>query len=150
LRHPCKKLKVIGSVAPEIQPLLIDHDLSQVEFVGTVPNEQLPKHYSSAHVMVFPSIEDGFGMVIGEALACGCPVVASKHTGGSDLFSDGVEGFIVPPRDVDALVKRLEALMQDEPLRQRMSEAALRCVAEIGGWEAYGERWERRLLKEAY
>jgi glycosyltransferase involved in cell wall biosynthesis len=150
LRHPRKKLKVIGSVAPEIQPLLIDHDLSQVEFVGTVPNAQLLQHYSSAHVMVLPSIEEGLAMVIGEALACGCPVVASKHTGGSDLFSDGVEGFIVPPRDVDALVKRLEALMQDEPLRQRMSEAALRCVAEIGGWEAYGERWERRLLKEAY
>ncbi|MES1992845.1 MAG: glycosyltransferase family 4 protein [Pseudomonadota bacterium] len=145
LRHPRKKLKVIGSVAPEIAPLLAGHDLSQVEFVGTVPNEQLLQHYSSAHVMVLPSIEEGLAMVIGEALACGCPVVASEHTGGRDFFSDGVEGFIVPPRAVDALVQRLEALIQDEPLRQRMSEAALRRVAEIGGWDAYGERWAGRL-----
>jgi len=147
LRHPRKKLKVIGSVAPELQPLLAGHDLSQVEFVGTVANEQLPTYYSSAHVMVLPSIEEGFGMVIGEALACGCPVVASEHTGGRDFFSDGVEGFIVPPRDVDALVHRLEELIQDEPLRQRMSLAALRRVAEIGGWDAYGERWAARLQR---
>jgi glycosyltransferase involved in cell wall biosynthesis len=95
--------------------------------------------------MVFPSIEDGFGMVIGEALACGCPVVASEHTGGRDFFSDGIEGFIVPPRDVDALVQRLESLIQDEPRRQRMSEAALKRVAAIGGWDAYGARWAGRL-----
>lgn len=150
LRHPHKKLKVIGSVPPDIQPLLAGHDLSQVEFIGTVPNEQLLQHYSSAHVMVLPSIEEGLAMVIGEALACGCPVVASEHTGGRDFFSDGVEGFVVPPRDVDALVDRLEALIQDEPLRQRMSEAALRCVTEIGGWDAYGERWATRLSNEVH
>ena len=149
LRHPRKKLKVIGTLASEIQPLLVGHDLSQVEFVGTVPNAQLLQHYSSAHVMVLPSIEEGLAMVIGEALACGCPVVASAHTGGRDFFSDGVEGFIVPPRDVDALVQRLEALIQDEPMRQRMSEAALQCVAKIGGWDAYGVRWADRLSNEA-
>ena len=150
LRHPRKKLKVIGSVAPDIRPLLAGHDLSQVEFLGTVPNELLLQHYSSAHVMVLPSIEEGFGMVIGEALACGCPVVASEHTGGRDFFSDGVEGFIVAPRDVNALVQRLETLMQDEPLRQRMSEAALRCVAKIGGWDAYGARWAAMLSNEGH
>ena len=145
LRHPHKKLKVIGSISPDIQPLMAHHDLSQVEFVGIVPNAQLLQHYSGAHVMVLPSIEEGLAMVIGEALACGCPVVASEHTGGRDFFSDGVEGFIVPPRDVDALVQRIGALMQDESLRQRMSEAALRRVAEIGGWDAYGARWVSRL-----
>ena len=51
----------------------------------------------------------------------------------------------MPPRDVDALVQRIGALMQDESLRQRMSEAALRRVAEIGGWDAYGARWVSRL-----
>lgn len=145
LSHPQKKLKVIGSVASEIPPLLTKRDLSQVEFVGTVPNAELVQHYSRAHVMVLPSIEEGLAMVIGEALACGCPVVASENTGGHNLFNDGVQGFITQPRDVDALVDRLEALMQDEPLRQKMSEAALKRVAEIGGWDAYGERWAQKL-----
>ena len=141
LKHPKKILKVIGSVAPEIQPLLAAYDLDQVEFVGTVPNALLAQHYSTAHVMVLPSIEEGLAMVIGEALACGCPVLASENTGGRDIFNDGIEGFIVPPRDVDALVDRLEVFIQDQPLQQKMSEAALKRVAEIGGWDAYGERW---------
>jgi hypothetical protein len=42
-------------------------------------------------------------------------------------------------------VQRLESLIQDEPLRQRMSEAALKRVAAIGGWDAYGARWAGRL-----
>ena len=68
------------------------------------------------------------------------------HQGFSNnFFNDGVEGFIVPPRDVDALVQRLESLIQDEPLRQRMSEAALKRVAAIGGWDAYGARWAHAL-----
>lgn len=143
-----KKPKDIGPVAPKIQPLLASHDLSQVEFVSTEPNAQLLQHYSSAHVMVLPSIEEGLAMVIGEALACGCPVIASEHTGGRDFFSDSVNGFIVPHREVDLLVQWPEALMQDEPLRQRMSEAAVRRVTEIGGWDAYGARWVERLSNE--
>ncbi|WP_428311595.1 glycosyltransferase family 4 protein [Hydrocarboniphaga sp.] len=147
LNHPRKKLKVIGSIAPEVRPLLAAHNLSQVEFMGVVPNEQLLYHYSAAHVMVLPSIEEGLAMVIGEALACGCPVVASENTGGRNFFTDSIEGFIVSPRATDELVQRLEELSQNEPLRQRMSEAALRRVAEIGGWDSYGERWLRRLAQ---
>lgn len=148
LYHPNKKLKVIGSVASEIIPLLAKYDLSEVEFVGTVPNSELLHHYSRAHVMVLPSIEEGLAMVLGEALACGLPVIASENTGASNLYSDGVEGFIVPPREVGVLVDRLEALIQDEPLRKKMSEAAIRRVSEIGGWDAYGERWVHKLSNE--
>ena len=69
----------------------------------------------------------------------------SSHTGAGDLFTDGVEGFIVPPRSVDDLVSRLEQLAQDPTLRERMSESALDRVASIGGWDDYGERWAQRL-----
>ncbi|HMN15794.1 MAG TPA: glycosyltransferase, partial [Bellilinea sp.] len=69
----------------------------------------------------------------------------STHTGAGDLFTDGVEGFIVPPRSVDDLLSRLEQLAQDPTLRERMSEAALTRVASIGGWDDYGERWAQRL-----
>jgi glycosyltransferase involved in cell wall biosynthesis len=95
--------------------------------------------------MVMPNIEEVLAMVIGEALACGCPVVDSEHTGGRDFFIVGVESFIVPLHDVDALEQRLEALIQDETRRQRMSEAALRCVAAIGGWDVYSARWAERI-----
>jgi starch synthase len=81
-------------------------------------------------------------LVQGQALACGCPVIASTNTGGQDLFTDGVEGFIVPVRDVAALTEKMQLLADDSPLQARMSEAALRRVRTIGGWEEYGDRWE--------
>ena len=145
LRHLRKRLRVIGAVQPELKPLLAAQPLDNVEFLGVVPNDALPGHYSSAHVMVLPSIEEGLAMVMGEALACGCPVIASSHTGAGDLFTDGVEGFIVPPRSVDDLLLRLEQLAQDPALRERMSQTALARVASIGGWDDYGERWAQRL-----
>jgi glycosyltransferase involved in cell wall biosynthesis len=146
LKHPHKQLKVIGSISEEIKPLLSRYDLAHTQFLGVINNEQLVQHYSTAHVMVLPSIEEGLAMVIGEALACGCPVIASEHSGARDFFSDGTEGFIVPHRSIESLVLRLEELMDDEPIRQRMSQAALNRVKAIGGWDAYGNRWAQRLI----
>jgi glycosyltransferase involved in cell wall biosynthesis len=74
-------------------------------------------------------------------------VLASTNTGGEDLFTDGVEGFIVPVRDVEALADRMQRLADDPALQQRMSEAALRRVRLIGGWSEYGDKWES-LLRE--
>jgi glycosyltransferase involved in cell wall biosynthesis len=98
---------------------------------------------SSSRVLVLPSIQDGFGMVLAQAMACGCPVVASEHTGGRDLFEDGVEGFIVPIRDVPGLTVRLQQLADERGLWERMSAAALRRVALLGGWRDYGNAWAK-------
>ena len=146
LKHQRKQLKVIGSIAENIKPLLKKYDLTKVKFLGVVNNQQLIQHYNTSHVMVLPSIEEGLSMVIGEALACGCPVIASENTGASNFFTNGIEGFIIPPRSVDNLVNRLEELMDDEFLRQRMAIAAVSKVKSIGGWDAYGERWVHKLL----
>jgi starch synthase len=98
-------------------------------------------------VLVLPSIEEGLALVQAEAMACGCPVICSTNSGGEDLFTDGVEGFIVPIRDAAALRERMQQLAEDPGLQKTMREAALRRVQSIGGWTEYGERWER-LLKE--
>jgi glycosyltransferase involved in cell wall biosynthesis len=78
-------------------------------------------------------------------MACGCPVVCSTNTGGEDLFTDGIEGFIVPIRDPIALAGRLQQLADDPALQRSMREAALRRVRSIGGWKEYGDRWENLL-----
>jgi glycosyltransferase involved in cell wall biosynthesis len=97
--------------------------------------------------MVLPSIEEGLALVQGQALACGCPVIATTNTGAADLFTDGVEGFIVPIRDSDALATRMQQLAEDPSLQQRMSEASLARVRNLGGWKQYGDAWEK-LLQE--
>jgi starch synthase len=95
--------------------------------------------------MVLPSIEEGLALVQGQALACGCPVLCSTNTGGEDLFTDGMEGFIVPIRDPQALTDRMQQLADDRDLQVRMSEAALQRVRSIGGWTDYGDQWEALL-----
>jgi glycosyltransferase involved in cell wall biosynthesis len=72
-------------------------------------------------------------------MACGCPVIGSQNTGGQDLFSDGVEGFIVPIRSADAITQRLQKLADNPHLRSQMSAAASQRVKSIGGWEQYGQ-----------
>ncbi len=113
-----------------------------VELLGALPQEQLAHLMSTSHVMVLPSIEEGLALVQGQALACGCPVLCSTNTGGEDLFTSGVEGFVVPVRDVEALTDRMQRLADDPALQSQMSEAALHRVRLLGGWDDYGDRWE--------
>jgi glycosyltransferase involved in cell wall biosynthesis len=147
LRHPRKRLRIVGSVQPDFRAILANLPQNQVEFTGPQPQAKVAHYMSSSHVMVLPSIEEGLALVQGQAMACGCPVLASTNTGSEDLFTDGVEGFIVPIRDADALRERLQQLADDPALRHRMSEAALLRVQHLGGWSQYGDHWVSLLEK---
>jgi starch synthase len=145
LRHPAKRLRLAGSINPDIKTVLARLPQDNVEFLGAVSQDRLAELMSTSHLMVLPSIEEGLALVQGQALACGCPVLCSTNTGGEDLFTDGVEGFIVPVRDVVALTAKMQYLADDPVLQARMSEAALHRVRSIGGWDRYGDRWEALL-----
>lgn len=145
LRHPHKRLRVVGAVSHEIVPLLERLPKEHVEFLGVLPQARVAALMSESHVLVLPSIEEGLALVQGQALACGCPVLATTNTGGEDLFDDGVEGFIVPIRDVAALTERMQRMCDDPQLQQQMRAAALARVRRIGGWETYGDRWQALL-----
>ena len=147
LRHPEKRLRIAGVVHPEIRKLLATWPSTQVEYLGYLPPSQLVHYFSSSHAFVLPSIDDGFGMVQAQAMACGCPVIATTNTGAEDLFTDGKEGFIVPIRDPQALADRMQQLADDPQLQQRMSAAALERVRSLGGWQQYGERWVQLLTE---
>lgn len=147
LKHPAKRLRVAGSVQADIKSLLPSLPQAGVEYLGSVSQAELARLMSTSHVMVLPSIEEGLALVQGQALACGCPVIASTNTGAEDLFTDGVEGFIVPIRAPDAILERLQQLVDDPQLQARMREAALRRVQAIGGWSDYGDLWEALLLR---
>lgn len=142
-----KRLRVAGSLHPTMRLVLDRLPQLDVEFLGSVSQERLPELMSTSHVMVLPSIEEGLALVQGQALACGCPVLASTNTGAEDLFTDGVEGFIVPIGDVTALSHKMQLLADDPKLQKRMSEAALARVQHLGGWKDYGDQWERLLLE---
>jgi glycosyltransferase involved in cell wall biosynthesis len=110
-----------------------------------VPQERLVDHYRKAHVFALTSRQDGFGMVISQALACGLHAVCSDMTGGPDageLVDDPSAVTVVPSEDVNALASALAvahdraARMTGErrfPGRERLS------------WKAYGERYDAKL-----
>jgi starch synthase len=147
LRHPKKRLRMVGLVADEMRPLLEKLPRENVEFLGHVPQLQLKELLSRSHVLVLPSIDDGFGMVMNQAMACGCPVIASTHTGAPDLLTEGQDGFLVPIRDSEAILNRLQQLADDPALQREMGANALAKVKTAGGWEQYGDTWERLLQR---
>ncbi|MBS1815758.1 MAG: glycosyltransferase family 4 protein [Acidobacteria bacterium] len=145
LQHPRKRLYMVGSISREMKPVLDKMPLEQVEFVGHVPQEQLKNWMSHAQVLVLPSIDDGFGMVMTQAMACGCPVIATDHTGGPDLIDEGRDGFVVPIRSPEAIREKFELLASTPYLREQMGAAALEKVTKLGGWDTYGDAWEQFL-----
>ena len=72
-----------------------------------VPKAALGARYAAADVLAFPTLGDGFGLVIQEAMCVGTPVMTTPCGGGPECIDDGVDGWILPPRDLDALVERL-------------------------------------------
>jgi glycosyltransferase involved in cell wall biosynthesis len=145
LRHPNKRLTIVGSIQDDIRALLPTLPTEHVVFTGSLPQAELAEKMSASHLLVLPSVEEGLALVQGQAMACGCPILATTATGAEDLFSDGKEGFIVQDRDVDILSERMQQIADDHDLQQRLSEAALLRVKDLGGWDNYGEEWDRLL-----
>jgi glycosyltransferase involved in cell wall biosynthesis len=137
LRHPNKRLTLIGTRMKETESLLSATAGSCIQILGPVPQVQLAAHMSAAQVLVLPSIEEGLALVMAEAMACGCPVLASKNTGAENLFDDGEEGFIVELRDVEALAARMQRMADEPDLVSTMSAKSRARIERVGGWSDY-------------
>lgn len=129
-----------GASAPET-PRLLSRYNGKIPLKLVLPQarERMKDLFSQASVLVLPSVEDGFGLVIGQAMACGIPVIASTSSGGPELIDDGVEGFLVAPRDSAAIRDRLLHLYENPEARRTMGRAALAKMRCLGGWNAYGD-----------
>jgi glycosyltransferase involved in cell wall biosynthesis len=110
-----------------------------VEHHPAVARWELPGFYQQMDVFVLPSLIEGFPQTALEAMACGVPVIVSENTFGTDVVIDGHNGYVVPIRDVDAIVDHVRALADDESLRSAMATNA-RATAERFTWEAFGRR----------
>jgi glycosyltransferase involved in cell wall biosynthesis len=106
-------------------------------YLGQVPRSQVREEFRRADLFVLPTLADSFGLVHLEAMACGVPVITTPHCG--SVVRDGIDGFIVPIRDATALAERIEQLLHDRDLRNKMANAA-RIRAREFTWEHYGER----------
>lgn len=138
-QHKNKEFLVIGVVTDEMKKLLHRENKEKVRFLGNIPNNQLPYHYSTSHVFVLPSLEEGLAMVQGEALACGCIVIGSTNSGAEDILTDGVDGFIVNIRSEKMILEKFKLLADDAYLRREMSANAILKTQKILTWDNYGK-----------
>jgi glycosyltransferase involved in cell wall biosynthesis len=97
-----------------------------------------------ADLFVFPSLAEGFGLVIGEAMSCGVPVLTTTNTGGPELITDGREGWCVPAHDADALAERIEWAYANRDELYEMGRRA-RSRAEQWTWADYRRKLAREL-----
>ncbi len=126
--------------------------LEDVVFVGYASYDELPRYYKTADIFCAPATgRESFGIVLLEAMALGKPVVASNIEGYANVVTDGVDGELVPPRDVGALARTLISLMADEPLRREMGVRG-RAKAMDYGWGQIAQKvlnYYTRVLDES-
>ncbi len=114
--------------------------LRDVEFVGYVSNEMLPRYQQSAHVFCAPNTgNESQGIILLEAMAAGRPVVASNIEGFAAVVTHGVEGLLVRPKDEDALAEALLELVEDPDMRLDMGQKAAE-RAQHFSWERVSQR----------
>lgn len=107
--------------------------LRNVCFAGFRNQSALPAFFALADVFVLPSRHEPWGLIVNEAMASGCPVVVSSDVGAApDLVQNGVNGFIYPFGDIDALTGALARVLQDGGTARRMGDASASLIA---GWD---------------
>ena len=121
------ELHLVGDFVAGDEVYRRDRDLFM--HTANVPQARLPQLMREADVFVFPTLVEGLGMVVIEAMACGLPVIVTP-AGPDEVVRDGVDGFVVPIRDSAAITDRLTRLRDDPQLRLRMGTAALQRAAE--------------------
>lgn len=132
-------IDVAGPFEPGIEAVLAQEPDRFVTFHGPLGRGALERLYAQADVFCLPSLEEGFGLVLLEAMARGLPVVASDVTGASELIDGDDVGLIVQPGDTGALVAALQRLGDDET-RLAMGRRARAKVAADFTWARYGAR----------
>lgn len=118
---------------------VLEAAVARHRWIPSLPHHEVLRLMQQHDVLVLPSLFEGFGLVILEAMAQGLPVITTPHTAGPDLITEGVDGFIVPIRSAEAIAEKLEQLMRNRERLPEMKLAARR-RAQRQRWEDYRAR----------
>lgn len=126
-RHPRLHFLIAGHIKPalmtELEALMAEEQVAdRVHFIGY--RDDSAAFLAGLDLFLLSSTSEGFSISTIEAMAAGLPVLATRCGGPEEILRDGESGLMVPPGDPQALAQGLERLLSDEPLRQRLAEAA--------------------------
>ena len=139
---PELRLIVVGPGSPDTDSyrIMSERNLQDVEFVGPVSAEDKARYYRSADIYCSPATgKESFGIVLLEAMAASCPVVASAIDGYASVITDERDGLLVRPKDDEALAAAIDRLLRDADLRRRLKEEGAKTAASYG-WDKVAPR----------
>ena len=122
------KLIVKASIPEKFKKVFQGDNIELIE--RHLSDDEIFNLYKKASIFVLPSIDDGFGMVVTEAMASGLPVIVTENVGASDIIEEGKEGFIVPIRNVEALKEKILFFYENREQIKRMGEMAFKKAKE--------------------
>ena len=148
------RVDIVGSLdsepecAKKMQGFITANDLSSFVFLhGSLDKEPLIEKLRQAHVLVVPSSYEGFGIVYLEGMCFGLPAVGTTAGAAGEIITDGVDGFLIGPEDVNLLAGRLKVMNERRDVLIRMSLAARKRYLRQPGWEQLAGEIREFLLK---
>lgn len=131
----------IGAIKDELKPVIEQYKKKNWKFFGHINHYELSEYLSQCDVGVQPSIAEGLSMVIPQYMACGLPVIVTDNSGGENVVTEGVNGFIVPIREPRAIADKITLLYSDQNKLKEMKNAAAASIIRGLSWNDYGNRY---------
>ena len=144
-RHPYKKLHIVGGETEDEDFFRKKINTDNMIVYGHVNHLKLNDIINQCHVYVLPSIEDGYGLTVTQAAAAGCPCIVTENTGASDFVKRNKCGFVVPIRDPNSIVEKLQTLADNKNLLDKMSHNASSNI-KFQSWSDYVEKLNNIVL----
>jgi glycosyltransferase involved in cell wall biosynthesis len=144
-KHLNCELWIIGSNEYEKQDhyfrkMIAKYNSNNIKFFGSVESKDIPVLFSQCSVLVHPSLSDGFGQVVLQAMACGLPVIVTNSTGASEIIKEGENGFIIKSRDIESLKDKISILYAKRKFATEIGMHAKITVQNGYSWDDYGRR----------
>jgi glycosyltransferase involved in cell wall biosynthesis len=131
LRLQNAELVLVGSETRDMRPLFAKY-AGEFTYIRRAP--ELRPLLINSSIMVLPSIEDGHAHVVGEALACGLPVITTVNTGSADYIKEGINGYVVPVASAQAIAEKLLVVYENPDLLESLHQGAQATIKTIGSW----------------
>lgn len=151
-RYGLEALKIVKQRIPELEAVFFGVPARPTDLPDWIEYHQCPDRethnriYNESSIYLAPSLQEGWGLTVGEAMICGAAIVCTDALGFKEMVSDGDNGFIVPAGDAEALADKIVRLIEDDELRLRMGNRSAEIIKDFSWDNSY--RKLRQILEE--